>query len=222
MLSLGAHLSVTFSINGENMTTIQEQFQKGMTAEEYRLQMTQKRERFEENERTVSLAIDDVQFFAQLPYSLHVIVLTEDWCEPAIANIPVLVRLAAESAKLDLRFFLRDHNPDLMNQYLKDGAHSTIPAFIFFDQAFHEIGRWYETPAEIKEMTNELIQELFSSNPAFAGLPSNIPIAQLPEGARMQALQAFKEFRIKTRELADREVVREIKEAIKYGLSAMA
>jgi len=202
------------------MMTIQEQFQKGMTAEEYRSQMTQKRERFEENERTVSLVSDDVQFFAQLPYSLHVIVLTEDWCEPAIANVPVLTRLATESAKLDLRFFLRDQNPDLMNRYLKDGVHSTIPAFIFFDQEFREIGRWYETPAKIREMTNKMIQELYSTNPAFAGLSSTTPIVQLPEVARMQALQAFKDFRIKTRTLADSEVVREIKETIKYGLSA--
>jgi hypothetical protein len=201
------------------MTTIQEQFQKGMTAKEYRSQMTQKRERFEENERTVSLVSDDVQFFAQLPYSLYVIVLTEDWCEPAIANIPVLTRLAAESAKLELRFFLRDQNSDLMNRYLKDGVLSTIPAFVFFDQEFREIGRWYETPAKIKEMTNKLIQELYSTNPAFAGLSSTTPIAQLPEAARMQALQAFKDFRIKTRTLADSEVVREIKETIKYGLS---
>lgn len=202
------------------MITIQEQFKKGMTAEEYQLQMTQKRERFEENERTVSLAIDDVQFFAQLPYSLHVIVLTEDWCEPAIANVPVLVRLARESNKLDLRFFLRDQNPDLMNRYLKNGTYATIPAFIFFNQAFHEIGCWYEKPAKISKMELELRQELFSTDPAFAGITLDTPLQQFPDLARKILIQAFKDFRLKTREFADREVVREIREFIQLGLAA--
>ena len=196
------------------MTTIQEQFQKGMTAEEYRLQMTQKREQFEENERTVSLAAEDVQFFAQLPYSLHVIVLTEDWCEAAVANIPALVRLATESGKLNLRFFLRDQNPDLMNQYLKEGVYATIPAFVFFDQAFREIGRWYEMPAKIRDMGVESMQELYSTDPAFAGKPLHTPISQLPDTARMKLFQAFKEFRLRTREFSDHEVVREVREII--------
>jgi hypothetical protein len=201
------------------MTTIQEQFQKGMTAEEYRLQMTQKRERFEENEHTVSLATDDVQFFAQLPYSLHVIVLTEDWCEAAIANVPALARLATESGKLDLRFFLRDQNPDLMSQYLKEGVHATIPAFVFFDQAFREIGRWYEMPAKIRNMGIECMQELFSSDQAFSGIPLNTPIPQLPDAARMKLLQALQDFRLRTREFSDHEVVREIREITQQGVA---
>ena len=201
------------------MITIEEQFQNGMTAGEYRLQMTQKRERFEENERTVSLASEDVQFFAQLPYLLHVIVLTEDWCESAIANVPVLVRLATESAKLDLRFFLRDQNPDLMNQYLKDGAHPTIPAFIFFDQAFREIGRWYEMPAKMRDMGIEFRQELFSTDPAFADIPLNTPIPQLPDATRIKLFQALKDLRLRTREFSDNEVVREIREIIERGFA---
>ena len=201
------------------MTTIQEQFQKGMTAEEYRLQMTQKRERFEENERTVSLATDAVQFFAQLPYSFHVIVLTEDWCEAAIANVPALARLAIESGKLDLRFFLRDQNQDLMNQYLKEGVYATIPAFVFFDQAFREIGRWYEMPAKIRDMGVESMQELYSTDPAFAGIPLNTPVTQLPDTACRKLLQAHKEIRLRTREFSDHEVVREIREITQQGVA---
>lgn len=201
------------------MTSIQEQFQKGMTAEEYRLQMTQKRERFEENECTVSLAADDVQFFAQLSYSLRVIVLTEDWCEAAVANVPVLVRLATESANLDLRFFLRDQNQDLMSQYLKEGVHATIPAFVFFDQAFREIGRWYEMPAKVRDMGVEFMQELFSTDPEFAGIPLNTPFLQLPDTARMKLLQALKDVRLRTREFSDHEVVREIREIIQHGVA---
>jgi len=196
------------------MTSIQERFQKGMTTEEYLLQMTQNREWFEENERTASLATDDVQFFTQLPDPLHVIVLIEDWCEAAIANVPVLVRLATESGKLDLRFFLRDQNQDLMNQYLKEGVYATIPAFVFFDQAFREVGRWYEMPAKIRDMGVEGMQELFSTDPAFSGIPLNTPFQHLPDPARIKLLQATQEFRLRSREFSDHEVVREIREII--------
>jgi hypothetical protein len=201
------------------MTNIHEQFHRGMTAEEYRMQMTKNRERFDENERTVSLATEDVHFFAQLPDSLHVIVLTEDWCEAAIANVPALVRLAIESGKLDLRFFLGDQNQELMNRYLKEGVHATIPVFVFFDQAFREIGRWYEMPAKIREMGVEFRQELFSSDPAFADLTHNTPITQLPDTVRVKLFQALKEFRLKTREFSDHEVVREIREIIQQGVA---
>ena len=196
------------------MIPIQKQFTKGMTIEQYRSQMTQNREQLDENERTVSLASDDIQFFAQLPYSLHVMVLTEDWCEAAIDSIPVFVRLAAESGKLDLRFFLRDQNPDLMNQYRKKDMYETIPAVVFFDQSFREIGRWYEMPAKIRDMGIEARQELFSSDPAFAGIPINTPVPQLPDKARIKLFQAFNEFRLRTREFSNHEVVREIKEII--------
>ena len=101
-----------------------------------------------------------------------------------------------------------------MNQYLREGVYATIPAFVFFDQAFREIGRWYEMPAKIREMGLEFWQELFSSDLAFAGIPLNTPVPKLPDTARMKLLQAIKEFRLRTREFSDHEVVREIREII--------
>lgn len=127
------------------------------------------------------------------------------------------MRLATESGKLDLRFFLRDQNQELMNRYLKEGVHATIPVFVFFDQAFREIGLWYEMPAKIREMGVEFRQELFSSDPAFADLTRNTPITQLPDTVRVKLFQALKEFRLRTREFSDNEVVREIREIIQQG-----
>ena len=101
-----------------------------------------------------------------------------------------------------------------MNQYLKEGVYASIPAFVFFDQAFREIGRWYEMPAKIREMGVESMQELYSTDSTFAGLPLDTPVAQLPNTARMKLFQAFKEFRLRTREFSDYEVVREVREII--------
>lgn len=48
-----------------------------MTYDEYKAQMTRNRERLEENERTVELSIDDIEFFASFTESLNVLVITE-------------------------------------------------------------------------------------------------------------------------------------------------
>lgn len=201
------------------MTVTRERFEQGMTYDEYKAQMTRNRERLEENERTVELSTDDIEFFTNLPEPLNVLVITEDWCGDAIANVPILGRLAAESGKLNLRIFLRDQNPDLMDQYLNRGVYRSIPVFAFFDQQFRPIGRWIERPAIITEMQEKMLANLYATDPAFADVAPGTSIAVLPDAARARLMQAFAAFRAETRLLADREVVRELRELISQWLA---
>lgn len=200
------------------MSITRERFEQGMTYEDYKAQMTRNRERLEENERIATLPPEDVRFFAELPQPLQVLVITEDWCEPAITSIPVLGRLAAESGKLNLRVFLRDENPDVMDQYLKEGIHGTIPTYAFFRHDFRELGQWRERPALIGQMVGAMTSELFATDPAFADIVPGTPIPQLPEAARMRMIQALVTFGEENRELATREFLREIRELVERGL----
>jgi hypothetical protein len=193
------------------MAVTRERFEQGLTYEAYREQMTRNRERFEENERTLSLPAEEVAYFAELPETLNVLVLAEDWCGDVIANLPVLGRLAQESGKLNVRVFPRDENLDVMNQYLNQGVHQSIPVFVFFDEEFREIGHWIERPALVSELQSKMLDELFATDPAFEGIARGTSMAVMPEAARLRLGQAFGEFRSKTRETADREVVREIR-----------
>lgn len=202
------------------MTITIERFAQGMTYEQYKAQMTRNRERLEENEHTVELPADDVAFFSKLAEPLRVLIITEDWCGDAIANVPILGRLAAETDKLDLRIFLRDQNTDLMDQYLKEGKHRSIPVFAFFDAQFRPIGHWIERPAIISELQGKMIADLYESDPTFAGVEPGTSIAVMPDAARARLMQAFAAFRTETRALADREVLRELRELIGAGLSA--
>lgn len=201
------------------MPVTKERFAQGLTYEEYRAQMTRNQERFAANEQTVDIAADDLAFFAGLPEPLHVLALAEDWCGDVIANLPVLGRLAAESGKLDLRVFPRDENPDLMDQYLNGGVHRSIPVFVFFDQEFREIGQWIERPARISELMQQMRDNLFATDPILSGVAPDTALGQLPEDARNRLMQAFGEFREQTRALADREVVRELREIVERGVS---
>ena len=196
------------------MAITRERFEQGMRYEAYKAQMTRNRERLEENEQTVVFVDEDLQFFKNLSQPLNVLVITEDWCGDAIANVPLLGRLAAESGKLNLRVFLRDQNPDIMDQYFNHGEHRSIPVFVFFDQDFHELAHWIERPAAVSEMQGKMVGDLFATDPALQGLSVEASPAQLPEAARMRLMQALMAFRAQTRPTADREVVRELRELV--------
>ena len=193
------------------MAITAERLAQGMTYADYKAQMTCNRERLEAHERAVVLAAEDVAFFARLPRPLHVLVLTEDWCEPAIAAVPVLACLAAAGGTLDVRLFPRDRHPDLMDQYLNDGVHRTIPTFVFLDQELRELGRWVERPARIAELGHAMLRDLFAHDPVLARVPAGTPPDQLPEAARRRLMEAFARFGDETRELFEHELVREIR-----------
>ena len=201
------------------MPITKERFAQGLTYAAYKAQMTRNRERLVANEQTVDLNSDDLAFFAQLARPLNVLVLAEDWCGDVIANLPVLARLAAESGRLTIRIFLRDQNLDIMDQYLNNAKHRSIPVFIFFDETFRELGHWIERPARIRQLQEEMRRDLFANDPALAGYAPDTPVAQLPEDARIRVRQAFSAFRDQQRVFADREVVREIRAIVERGLT---
>jgi selT/selW/selH-like putative selenoprotein len=199
------------------MPITKERFEQGLTYDAYKAQMTRNRERLEANERTVELSADDVAYFAGLSAPLRVLVLAEDWCGDVIANLPVLGRLAAETGKLDIRVFLRDQNLDIMDQYLNDGKHRSIPVFVLFDQGFRELGHWIERPALITRLQARMRRDLFATDEVLVGFAPDTPIAQLPEEARAHVTQAFSAFREEHRVLSDREVVREVRAIAEQG-----
>jgi selT/selW/selH-like putative selenoprotein len=206
----------------QHMSITNERFAEGLTYDAYKAQMTRNRDRFEANEQTVELSSGDLAFFTQLARPLHVLVLAEDWCGDVIANLPVLGRLAAESGKLDIRVFLRDQNLDIMDQYLNAGKHRSIPVFVFFDDAFEELGHWIERPARLTEMQSQMRRDLFANDPLLAEYPPDISVAQLPEEPRLHLTQALRTFREEHRALSDREVVREIRTIVERGLERPA
>ncbi len=199
------------------MPITKERFEQGLRYDEYKAQMTRNRERFEANEETVQIAPSDQAFFSELPAALPVLVLAEDWCGDVIANLPVLGSLASASGKLDIRVFPRDQNLDIMDQYLKDGLHRSIPVFVVFDAEFRELGHWIERPARMSESQQQMVRDLFTREPMLRGISPDTSIAQLPEEARNRLGQAFGTFREENRQLSDHEVVRELRSIIEHG-----
>jgi hypothetical protein len=70
------------------------------------------------------------------------LIITEGWCGDAAQNIPVIEKIAFESADIETRYVLRDENLELIDAYLTNNARS-IPKLICLDaETLEEIGTW--------------------------------------------------------------------------------
>lgn len=87
---------------------------------------------------------------------LQVLVLEEDWCGDAAKSAPVLARLA-ELAGIEARWFLRDQNLDIMDQYLENGKSRAIPVFVFMDRDHKYVTHWGSRPAAVRAAIQHLL-----------------------------------------------------------------
>jgi Thioredoxin len=121
-----------------------ERFEQGMTARQYLAQMDLNQERLVRALDAVTLRPEDTQALERSGATRKILVITEDWCGTSLAVLPYVFKLAEADPRIDLRVFLRDQNPDLMDQYLKDGRHRSIPVVVFLDEALTELARFIE------------------------------------------------------------------------------
>ena len=194
------------------MTMTPERFATGLTYDGYKAAMGRNGDRLEENERKVVLDKEATRFFGSLERPLNVVVLAEDWCGDVIANLPVLGRLSKSAPKLNVRVFYRDQNPDLIERWLNQGKHQSIPVFAFFDEDFREIGHWIERPASVTELRAKKRKEVFAKDPAYG--PPDGAVDQLPEDVRTRLQAALQKMRDDTRAFANAEVQRELRELV--------
>ena len=142
---------------------IDEQLAKADTTdpkEEAYLQYTKLNvQRMKRLDKTVKLS-DELQQAITTTKSCTWLVLTEGWCGDAAQANPIFNLIAAASAgKIQLRFLLRDANPELMDQHLTNGSRS-IPKLIVLNDNFEELASWGPRPATLQNLITE-----WKSNP---------------------------------------------------------
>lgn len=176
------------------MKITHERFAQGLSFEEYRAQMQQNQEKFAENYNGAELDGAAVNFVCNLDMPLNVLIITEDWCGDALTYVPVFGRLSECSECWNLKVFLRDQNPDLADQYLKEGLYRSVPVFVFFDEAMNEIGCFIERPGSVNAERQHLIDTWAEQHPDViqAGRPYN---DQPPEGQALLA-EPMRELRL--------------------------
>lgn len=136
-----------------------ERFQQGMTLQQYLDQMGTNKEKFVQFLNEITIAPEDREALGRLGKKLKVLVITEDWCGDALYNVPVLAKMVEGNPNIEMRIFLRDKNPDLMDQYLNQGMFRSIPVFAFFDENMNEVARFIERPpAQTEEIEKKMLE----------------------------------------------------------------
>lgn len=116
-------------------------------------------QRMQRVEKNLKLPDDVRQTIALVNRSVVWLVITEGWCGDTAQSVPVLNAIAKLSPRIDLRLLLRDDNPDVMEQYLTNGARS-IPKLICLEKdSLREIFTWGPRPAELQQLVMQMVKE---------------------------------------------------------------
>jgi ADP-heptose:LPS heptosyltransferase len=110
------------------------------------------KERFVRFMREAGIGDEDREALRRLGPGLRILIVTEDWCGDALYSFPALARLVEGEPGVEVRVFLRDKSPDVMDQYLKRGLYRTIPVFVFFDERMNELARFMERQDVVSEL----------------------------------------------------------------------
>jgi hypothetical protein len=137
-----------------------ERFEQGMTFQQYLDQMGTNKDTFMKFLSEIKIRPEDRAALAKLGKKLKVLVITEDWCGDALYNVPVLAKLVEGNPNIEMRVFLRDKTPDLMDQYLNQGMYRSIPVFAFFDENMNEVARLLERPPKVTEELEKKMLEV--------------------------------------------------------------
>jgi len=132
--------------------TLADRFAQGMTMSEYLDQMRVNKERFVRFMSEATIEDEDREALRRLGPGLRILVITEDGCGDALYSFPALARLVEDEPGVEMRVFLRDKNPDVMDRYLKRGLYRTIPMFVFFDERMNELARFMERQDVVSEL----------------------------------------------------------------------
>jgi thioredoxin family protein len=117
------------------------------------------RQRMWRLEKTVELEIETVMIAHANERKMIWLIITEGWCGDAAQNIPIIEKIAAESARIETRYILRDENLELMDRFLTGGARS-IPKLIAMDaESLEVLGSWGSRPAAAQKLFKDLKEQ---------------------------------------------------------------
>jgi hypothetical protein len=164
-------------------------FEQGLTYSDFLAEATVNRDKFEQNYRNPVLTNEDFAFFRRASERQNgprrMLVIAEAWCGDVYRELPTAVRIA-ESAGMDLRIFLRDENPDIMDEFLSNNGKSrAIPVFAFYTAGTKYITHFTERSASAHAGLALSMEQA----KAKLNLPASATFGNLPDPERQVFLQ---------------------------------
>ena len=162
------------------MPISKERFESGLSVDQFVDSMEVNKEKLLENVEANTFSTEDITFFQNHPVSIAAI--GEDWCTDVIHFLPVVAKLAQEVPNVTLKVFKRDDNHDLIDQYLKEGKHRSIPVFVVYDENWKELGHFIERPDAVTKLMGEETRRFAQENPQLEG--ANRSYDKMPDETR--------------------------------------
>ena len=117
-------------------------------------------------DKTIKISEDTIQEFKKVKQPQTWLVLTEGWCGDAAQNLPILDKIASDTANIDLKIVLRDENLDLMDLFLTNGGRS-IPKLIALDKDNNVLDFWGPRPTIATKMVADYKEKNGALDPQF-------------------------------------------------------
>ncbi|MFC2014852.1 thioredoxin family protein [Chloroflexota bacterium] len=137
-----------------------ERFNSGFTYPDFIAQIKVNKDQFNKHYESGRLNPEDEEFFRRAAQTSggigKILVIGEAWCPDVFRGMPVAARIS-EVTSADMRIFLRDENPDIMNEFLKHGKYISIPVIVFYTADLQHICHWIERP-EAADQEREQIE----------------------------------------------------------------
>ena len=135
--------------------------------------------------KTVNLSEPELERFRNSDRSVHVLVMTEDWCGDSLMNLPILVKIVEAAPHFDLRIFLRSGWTEL-DAYFRERSITHIPVFMFLDLDFDEIGVWVER----SKAASERLAIWVSAHPVYEAIRTSAELTREEKRSRLAPFQA--------------------------------
>ncbi|MBV9769576.1 MAG: thioredoxin family protein [Bryobacterales bacterium] len=164
-------------------------YQQGLIYSDFLAQAAVNVDKFEQNYKTAPLTDEDEAFFkkaaAQPDGPANILAIAEAWCGDVYRELPTVARIS-ELTGMNLRVFLRDENPDLMDEFLSnDGKSRAIPVFVFYTAGMQYITHFTERSAGAHRELAEILDQV----KAKLGLPKETTIATAPAERQQELLR---------------------------------
>jgi len=133
---------------------------------DYTKMYLQRTSRWDKRGKLTDELIEKLESF---PRKMVWVVINEGWCGDGAQTLPFINKMAEASDKITLRIILRDKNPEIMDEFLTNGARS-IPKLIALEEETLEVlGTWgprpkiaydtYKAERENPDITNKQASE---------------------------------------------------------------
>ena len=164
-------------------------YAQGLSYADFLAQAKVNVDKFESNYKTAPLSPEDLAFFkraaAQPDGPAKILAIAEAWCGDVYRELPTAARIA-EATGMELRVFLRDENPDIMDEFLSnDGKSRAIPVFVFYTADMQYITHFIERA----ELAHRELGEIMDQVKAQMGLPKETTFGNAPEDRRQELLR---------------------------------